>query len=130
MKLKIHAGKVRLFFWLPLSLIKSRLGLRIATKAMEDTRRKSADYSQDEVAQDFDAVPAQTTFKSDLEATPTEVCGADAPDKNSREQSVPVTRKFLKEVYNVLKAYVKQNGHFNLVDIVADNGKTKVEIRI
>lgn len=121
MRLKICKGKVRLFFWLPLSAVKGRLALKIATKAAEDMKKVSETQSDKQ----------QTPHEQDtalLQIAPHE--SPATQNQGAESQSLSVTREFLKQIHKALKEYVKQNGHFSLVDISADKGKTKLKIRI
>ena len=54
--------------------------------------------------------------------------GATKPEQQQQANS-PITRKQVVEMYNSLRQCVKENGHFNLVEVNTHDGE-KVTIRV
>lgn len=136
MRIYVKSGRIRLFFGLPLSALKSRLASRIITDAVESKSNSDKNYRQlDEINGSVDkTAPCETCdldVTVDVDKQRAELCEssqAELPD--GAKADFVAHREFLKKIYDALKQVVKENGHFTLVDISADDGKTKVKIRI
>lgn len=128
MRVHIKSGRIRLFFGLPLSFVKSRLASKILTDA---SKPKSSSDSKHKRIETNDGIADETTI---CETVPVPVEGERKSDKMemSRDANAEfvANREFLKKIYGALKKVVKGNGHFTFVDVSADNGKTKVKIKI
>jgi len=137
MRIYIKSGRLRLFFGLPLSALKSRLASRIITDAVKS---KSDSCQKSEFVEagggSVDNVLSNETRDTDVSIEVDEQYidlpdNVEVPEKqNSVKSEFVADRELLKKVYGALKKVIKDNGHFTLVDVSADNGKTKVRIRI
>ena len=106
MKLRIKAEGHKIVFWIPTSLFKSRIAYNFLQRAAArelDKRTKT--------------VPSECPSEQQEQAN------------TENKQLVIFTRKQYLELYNALKQCIKDNGHFNLVEVESANGD-KVLIRV
>ncbi len=134
MRIHIKSGRIRLFFALPLSFVKSRLASRIFTDAVKSKSTSDKDDKHIEANGDISEETSETpdlvtiiNAEKDAEVSYVAQTAAVPCDAKS---DFAVNRAFMKNVYGALKKIVKEKGHFTLIDVTADNEKTKVIIGI
>lgn len=156
MRIYVRSGKLRLFFWLPLAMIKGRLASKIiaeATKsnyskekaddAIEENEELAVDIGEQDETKNIQAnaeVAAENVVEqtektlTDLqEATAEFVEETSENNEEAIEAKPAIDRDFLKKVYAALKTVVKKCGHFTMVDVISEDdedGKTRVKITI
>ena len=106
MKLMIKAQGYNISLWFPTSLLKSRIAYRILQHAVSG------------------GISKQTRTISTEHVTEQQ-----EPIKNEEKHSTVITRKQQLKLYNSLKQYIKDNGHFNLIEVESHNGE-KVRLRV
>lgn len=114
MTIKIRSGKLRLAFWMPLSLLKSRLGYKICTSIMANNVNARS------MAENGHKLPHADTTQATV--------SNEAGDGN--KPKIVITRQQLKELYTVLRQCVKRDGHFNLVEVNSPSSNAHVRIRV
>ena len=119
MTIHVKAGKVRLHLWFPTSIFKSRFAYKIAKRAIEDCVKKQSEQSKESTERV--SLPAENQVEA-IACEPSE-------SETSQDKVANFTRAQMVEVYNVIKRYVKANGHFNLVEVDSHAGE-KVRIRV
>ncbi len=151
MRIHIRSGRIRLFFWLPLSFIKSRLAGIIFAELLDDSSAKRKNKNKIEVDCENCEI-AETAAESDnfetneavndavvavaensTENTQQLTAEAQEPSAETDKKKFVIDRVFLKNIYDVLKNVVKKSGHFTLVDVDEydeKDGKTRVKITI
>ena len=110
MKIVIKADGVRLRLWFPLSILKSRIGYNVAVRTIEQNARKHADKTEQ-------------NLKLEVVQNTEEQIGQKVA------QEIPLNREQMTEIYNVLKRYVKEHGHFNIIEVKSHEGE-EVLIRV
>ena len=118
MRISVRSGKLRLALWLPLSALKSKTAYKVLTggkrgKIVCGTHEVDCAEKTDAVAQNA------TTMAESVDESGATV---DVAPK------LPFDKQFVKKIYCTLKRVVKSNGHFTLVDVCSENGKTRVKI--
>ena len=106
MKLRIKADGHNIFLWVPTSLLKSRLAFSIIQRAISGEIDKRT----------------KTVAIEDLREQ------RELVNKENKQLAL-FTRKQHLELYRALKQCIKDNGHFNLVEVHSHNGE-KVLIRV
>ena len=101
MKIRVKAQGHNFSLWLPNSILKSRIGYSIVKQALKNNYKKDDTKSQE--------LPAVEVERSDFE--------------------MPISRAQVKEWYATLRRIIKENGHFNLVEVESVKGE-KVIIRV
>ena len=122
MKIIIKADGHNIRLWFPLSIIKSRIGYNVAKNSIErNTSRYIAKHNQstqDEEEQNLQAVEGSAKTQATVEQVTQE-----------QEKDISLTREQMVEIYNTIKRYVKENGHFNIIEVDSHDGE-KVIIRV
>ena len=106
MKLRIKADGHNIFLWLPTSLLKSRFAYCIIQRAISD-----------EIDKRTKAVAIEGLSEQ-----------REQVNKENKQLAL-FTRKQHLELYRALKQCIKNNGHFNLVEVHSHDGE-KVLIRV
>ncbi len=153
MRISIKSDRIRLYFWLPLCAIKSRLAGMILTKSVTSHSAKSKnDKNGDEchasetpLPKTDDVVcPAETSqecstsstlaatseMKEEIDLEDFTRLETEAEEGIEIESNFVVDRKLSKSIYYALKHVVKECGHFALVDVASEDGNAKVKIII
>ena len=100
MKIRIKAERHNICLWLPTSLLKSRFGYSIIKQAIKNEFEKR-------------------NAKAELSGVEVE----------SKKFEMPISREQVVQLYATLRRIIKENGHFNVVDVESTKGE-KVFIRI
>lgn len=108
MKISICDGKKRFVIRLPLFVLKSKLVCSVLKKNVSQNARFGKDQQIGE---------AQS---NENESLPQE---NGAVEPSVKQEFVP-TPEFMKQLYAVLRASVRANGHFDLVDVQSSDGET------
>lgn len=159
MLISIKRGRIRLFFWLPLCALKSKLASRIITDSIKSNvaKRNSANEvattdckNNDVETLSSDVVNSELYVDVAMEKSPKvdcveEVSNFNSDDEKSNKDSSKMSEKisvndktefmigkdFLKKVYSTLKSVVKDYGHFTLLDVSAEGEeKGKTKVKI
>lgn len=143
MTIKIKSGKLRLVFWVPLSILKSRLGYKICTSAMAGNSRRAdencCEHPQEETCceqqqgQDYTAAQEETVCRQQSDAQNgayTTRATESNDERNDKKPNIAITHQQLKELYKVLRQYIKRDGHFNLVEVNSPSSNAYVRIRV
>ena len=93
MKIRIKADGHNIRLWLPTSLLKSQFGYSIVKQALQNNYERNA---RKEEPHDTEVV---------------------------EEFKMPLSREQVLEMYAALKRVIKENGHFNLVEVESAKGE-------
>lgn len=146
---------MHLYFWFPLSAVKSRFAGKIlaegvttvAAKGKNGTKVESCTTNDNasevqSIARDSLVCTADTTTECRLaESAETSICAegeeADCTPWATEEEVTAdnnatwkADRKLLKNMYRALKRVVEKCGHFTLIDFADADGKEKIKIII
>ena len=100
MKIRIKADGHNIRLWLPTSLLKGRIGYSIVKQALKNNYEK------------------QRKSNASLDR-----------EVEHKEFEMPISRAQVREMYAALRRVIKQNGHFNVVEVESADGE-KVLIRV
>ncbi len=123
MRIRIKCGKVRLFFLLPLSVIKSKLAYKLIVEEISKQYRNTTTDGNTDGAHCSKENNLQTECDNDQAIS-------ELSSEKSLSKSVVIDRVLMRKFYCALKKLIKTNGHFTLVDVCVDNEKTRVKITI
>lgn len=124
MRIRIRCYKVRLFFLLPLGVIKSELAYKLIVKMISKQQQNA---TIDENINCAIICIKENILQTDCDNS--QAMSALSSNESLRK-SVGIDRVLMRKFYSALKKLIKTNGHFILVDVCADNGKTRVKITI
>ena len=122
MKIVIKADGHNIRLWFPLSILKSRIAYNAAKNSLEN---QSCKHIAEQSAQEM-STEEQEEFQVEVVADTSEQA---EQIKQEIAKEISLNREQMVEIYNILKRYVKENGHFNLVEVHSHEGE-EVIIRV
>ena len=102
MRIFVKADGRRIAMWFPLSMLKTRIGYNVAKRALEGNSRRDTDEQH---------VSPEVQIHSTKATEPS------------------LTRQQVVQMYKLLRQFIKQHGHFNLIEVDSHDGE-KVLIRV
>lgn len=154
MKIIVKSEKFRLQLWFPLSMLKSKMfrrgfGEKIVAQNGGNMKSNKHEYDEEnltaeqgpvaqaEVSQQDDQLglsievkklnETETDALQNLDDAGSQVVHDDVVDKKAIDEQL---KEQFKQAYVILKQYVKQNGHFTLVEVDSADKETYVKITI
>lgn len=122
MKISICDGKKRFVIRLPLFVLKSKLVCSVLKKNVSQNARFGKDQQIGEAqSNENESLPQENGA---VQSFDTPQCVEIAAVEPSAKQEFVPTPVFMKQLYAVLRASVRANGHFDLVDVQSSDGET------
>lgn len=143
MKLRVKADGHNIRLWVPNSMLKSRFVYSIVKSAVTRQIDKKTKEAQPESGEQLVSLPrndaqleqeiGSVTMQVEDTALQTSQDKRSVMEKKPAKQTksfeMPITHKQIVELYKALNKCIKDNGHFNLLEVDAHDG-TKVVIRL
>lgn len=122
MKISVTDGKKHFAIRLPLFVLKSKLVCSVLKKYVAQNAR----LGKDQQIGDTQSFENESSLQENgvVQVPDTPQCVENVAVEPSVKQEFVPTPEFMKQLYAVLHACVKANGHFDLVDVQSFDGET------